>query len=97
MDAAVGCRYERLVPAERQNEDHIARHMATVKAGLDALERMKFSETPTIGEVATGCALGYLDFRYPDLAWREGRPKLAQWYEGFSKFGSMQATIPPSP
>ena len=94
MDAAVGCRYERMVPEERQNHDHIARHMTTVKAGLDALERMKFSQVPTIGEVATGCALGYLDFRYPELAWRDGRPKLAEWYEVFSKFGSMQATQP---
>ncbi|MEI9990920.1 MAG: glutathione S-transferase [Rhizomicrobium sp.] len=94
MDAAVGCRYERLVPEERPNQDHIARHMTTVTAGLDALERMKFPETPTIGEVATGCALGYLDFRYADLAWREGRPKLAAWFEGFSKFASMQATAP---
>lgn len=94
MDAAVGCRYEMLVPEERQNRDHIARHLTSMRAGLDALERVKFSETPTIGEVATGCALGYLDFRYADLAWRQGRPKLAGWYETFAKFESMRATAP---
>ena len=94
MEAAVACRYERLVPEERQNQDHIARYLTSIKAGLDVLERMKFLTPPTIGEIATGCALGYLDFRYPELAWREGRPKLAEWYEVFSNFGSMIATSP---
>ena len=94
MDAAVGCRYELLVPQERQNQDHITRHMTTIKAGLDTLERMKFTTPPTIGEIATCCALGYLDFRYPELAWRDGHPKLAEWYETFSNFGSMLATQP---
>ncbi|HXC54831.1 MAG TPA: glutathione S-transferase [Rhizomicrobium sp.] len=94
MDAAVGCRYELLVPAERQNQDHIARHMHSVKAGVDALERIAFSEAPTIGEVATGCALGYLDFRYPELRWGDSHPKLAAWFAKFSQYPAMLATQP---
>ena len=94
MDAAVGCRYELLVPEERRNEDHIARHMASIKAGLDALERIGFSDVPTIGEVATGCALGYLDFRYPELKWRDTHPKLAEWFAKFAQYPSMAATAP---
>lgn len=34
-----------------------------------------------IGDVATGCALGYLDFRYPDLDWRSRHPALAIYAE----------------
>ena len=52
------------------NEAHIARQHAAVEAGLDALERVKFAESPTIGEIAVACALGYIDFRLPDLDWR---------------------------
>ena len=49
----------------------------------------------TIGQIAVGCALGYMDFRYEADKWREGRPNLAKWYEGFSARPSMQATVPP--
>ena len=94
MDAAVACRYESLVPEDRRNADHIARYMATIAAGIDALERVKFSETPTIAEITAGCALGYLDFRYPDLKWRDGHPKLAEWFTTFSRYPSMIATQP---
>jgi len=94
MEAAVACRYETTQPEERRNTDHIARYLANVTAGLDALERMNFTDPPTVGEIAAGCALGYLDFRYADLQWRDGRPKLAAWFEKFAQFPSMVATEP---
>jgi len=97
MDAAVACRYEITQPEARRNPDHVARYMATVKAGVAALERMSFTEPPTIGEITVGCALGYLDFRYADLGWRDSHPKLAAWYAKFSQYPSMLATAPPSP
>jgi glutathione S-transferase len=45
-----------------------------------------------MGQVAVGCALGYLDLRHDDKGWRDGRPALAAWFEGFSARPSMQAT-----
>ena len=68
--------------------------MAAIHAGLDALERTKFSETPTIGEIAAACAIGYVDLRLPDLDWRTTRLKLAEWYARFEKYPSMIATAP---
>ena len=97
MDAAVACRYETIQAEEKRNPDHVARYMATIRAGLDALERVTFSESPTIGEITVGCTLGYLDFRYGDLGWRDSHPKLAGWYAKFSQYPSMLATVPPSP
>lgn len=97
MDAAVACRYETIQEEAKRNPDHIARYLATIAAGLDALERMSFAEPPTIGEITVGCALGYLDFRYGDLGWRDTHPKLAGWYAKFSRYPSMLATVPPSP
>jgi glutathione S-transferase len=91
-DAAVARVVEGRQPAPSQA--HIDRHMIAVESGLNALERMTFTDPPTIGEIATGCTLGYIDFRMPDLDWRTSRPKLAGWYAVFSQFQSMLATAP---
>lgn len=96
MDAAVANRYEVIQPPEKQNADFMARYMATIRAGLAALERETLAVEPTIGEIATGCMLGYLDFRYGDLAWRASHPKLAGWFATFSNRPAMAATAPPS-
>ena len=33
-----------------------------------------------LGQIAVICALGQLDFRYPDCGWRHALPGLAAWY-----------------
>ena len=68
--------------------------MKAVDTALDALERARFAETPAIGEIAVGCAIGYLDFRDVAPGWRETRPNLVAWYEKFAKYPSMIATWP---
>jgi glutathione S-transferase len=95
MDAAVARMQESR--QKTPNETLIAKHMATVNAGLDALERVHFAEVPTIGEVSAACAIGYIDFRLPELEWRASRPKLAAWYAKFSAYESMKATMPANP
>lgn len=79
------------------NETARARHMAAVEAGLDGLERAKFNDPVTIGEIAVACALGYLDFRMPDFDWKASRPKLAAWFAAFSERPSLKATAPAAP
>jgi glutathione S-transferase len=93
-DAAVAWRYELAETEERRNPDRIARSQATIAAGLDALERVTFAKDPTIGEIAVACALGYIDFRLPDLDWKGSHPKLATWYARFCEYPSMKATVP---
>ncbi len=63
---------------------------------LDALETQAaaLGGALTLGQIAIGCALGYLDFRFPADNWRVGRPGLAAWYEGFAKRPSMMASAP---
>jgi glutathione S-transferase len=73
------------------------RQMDTVLAALDALERVNFAKDPTIGEISIGCALGYVDFRLPDLDWKSSRPKLSAWFARFSEYPAMKATAPASP
>ena len=97
MDAAVARVVESRLPPEKQNEAAIAKNLKSVLAGLDALERISFAEVPTIGEISAACALGYIDFRLPELEWRATRPKLAAWYAKFSEYPSMKATAPVNP
>jgi len=97
MDAAVTTRYETFQrPAERRWPEWIAGQQAKWRRTLDALEAEadRLGGVVDIGTVAIGCALGYLDFRFPDEGWREGRPALAAWFERFAARASMTATAP---
>jgi glutathione S-transferase len=91
-DAAVARMVEGRQPSP--NEALVTRYMTAVEAGLNALERVKFADPPTIGEIAVACALGYIDFRMPDLDWRASRPKLSAWCAKFGEYASMKATTP---
>lgn len=68
------------------------RQMAAMLAGMDALEHTPFNDPPLIGEIAVGCALGYIEFRMPELDWKRGRPRLAAWYAQFCEYPAMKAT-----
>lgn len=70
-----------------------------IGSALDALEAEAsgLGEGPDIGTITVGCALGYVDFRLGDLAWRSTRPALAAWYEDQAKRPAMVATVPKDP
>ena len=96
LDAAVLARYENNVrPTQLRWKTWTDGQLVKVDQALDFLERSHGDlEGITIGTIAAGCALGYLDFRYADRRWREGRPKLAAWFEAISKRPSFQKTVP---
>ena len=48
----------------------------------------------SIGHVAIGCALGYLDYRFSTLDWRAIAPRLAAWYEEVRARPSFESTEP---
>ena len=62
----------------------------------------KFSETIdkrirqelNLGDIALGCALGFLDFRLPDFTWRRSHPALSDWFDKISERDSFIATVP---
>ena len=58
-------------------------------------EAQALAETPfSIGHIALGCALGYLDYRFESLAWRGIAPRLAQWFEELAARASFKSTEP---
>lgn len=87
-------------PEELQYDKWTARQTAVVYRAMDALEDDADGLSqgqPTIGHIAVGCSLGWLDFRFPDLGWRADRPGLAEWFETFAERPSMTATVPKEP
>src|SRR5262245_30478271 len=97
LDSLVMWRNETLRPQPQQSPETIVGFLVKTQASLDALEKEEAQLSAAllgIGHVGVGVALGYLDFRFADLRWRDGRPKLAAWYEGFAKRPSMQKTMP---
>jgi glutathione S-transferase len=47
-----------------------------------------------IGHVAIACALGYLDFRFEALGWRDLAPRLSRWNDTVQARPSFAATLP---
>lgn len=94
LDAALLVRFETaLRPAEKQWQEWIGGQSAKINSILDAMEQEAASLTAIdAAAIGTGCALGYLDFRFPDWGWRNGRPGLAHWFENFNARPSMQST-----
>lgn len=98
MDAALLARYETVArPAEFQWPEWRNAQLGKVIACLEAIEAEAPSlniDAPTIGDVTIGCALGYLDFRFAEINWRDGRPQAARWNESFQALPAMIATRP---
>jgi glutathione S-transferase len=90
---------EALRPEKERSASWSAKQATVVNRGLDALEdeAVGLDGPLTIGHIAVGCALGWLQFRFPDDHWRDGRPALAGWYEVFSGRRSMRETEPTNP
>ena len=84
-------------PKELQWDKWVERQSNSVARSMDALEEEAdaMAKAPvTIGHIAVGCSIGWLDYRFPDLGWRKDRPALADWYEEFAERKSMRATAP---
>lgn len=98
MDAAVLMIYEaRIRPEEIRMPDWVEGQWGKVARTLDALNDRWLGHLNgrlNIGQIATGCALGYLDFRHDARNWRHGRDGLATWYAGFAQRPSMAQTAP---
>ena len=99
MDAAVLVRYETAVrPETLRWNDWVTGQLDKVTSGLVDLEQRAadLAGRVDLGTIALACALGYLDFRFASLGWRDGYPRLAAWFEPFSRRESMVATRPPA-
>ena len=101
LDAAVLAYLERTWrPAERQSQAWFDRQMGKVHGGLAVMSE-NLGEQPfcmgihyTLADVAVGCTLGWLSFRFPDIAWRDTHPNLARLFDKLSERQSFKDTVP---
>ena len=86
--------------AEQRSQAWIDRQMVKV---VDAVKAMGhgLSDKPycagihlTLADIAVGCALGYLDFRFPQLDWRTDNPNLVKLYDKLMQRPSFADTLP---
>lgn len=97
LDVAVLWRNEGMQPAAQRNQQWLASFELKMRSALDTVEREspQLARAPlSIGHVAIGCALGYLDYRFEDVAFRQGRPGLSAWLEQFEQRPSAKQTHP---
>jgi glutathione S-transferase len=100
LDAALLMVYEnRLRPEDRRFPEFVEGQWAKVSRAVQALNNIWISHLHgkmDMGQIAVGCALGYLDLRHDARGWRTGNQGLCDWYAGFADRPSMIATKPPN-
>lgn len=100
-DAAILVRLEHtLRPLEQQSAVWVERQMAKVHAGLKMMSA-NLGESPfctgtyyTLADIAVGCVLGWLQFRFPEITWRADYANLARLFDKLSERASFKDTAP---
>lgn len=103
LDAAVLVRLEQTYAGrseQQRSQEWIERQLAKVHAGLAAMDRI-LADKPyccgiyfTLADVATGCALDWLAFRFPQIDWRAAHPALARLADKLAQRPSFADTRP---
>ncbi len=104
LDAAILARLEATWPGREEaqrSQPWIDRQMSRVHSSLKSISQ-GLGEKPwcsgnhfTLADVAVGCALGYLEFRFPQIGWRGEYPNLAKFSEKLAARQSFIDTAPP--
>ncbi|MDE2148295.1 MAG: glutathione S-transferase [Gammaproteobacteria bacterium] len=101
IDAAVAMVIETMKrPQQYLWQGWLARQRQAIARTLEVLEpgaaALCNDERVGLHEIALGCALAYLDLRFPRLDWRGGHLRISAWYDGFAERPSMRRTRPPA-
>jgi glutathione S-transferase len=106
LDASIAARLEQTWSGrsdEQRCAAWIERQMSRVHAALQAMGQ-GLGDKPwcagnhyTLADVAVGCALGYLDFRFPQIDWRSSYPNLKKLGDKLATRPSFVDTAPPTP
>ena len=103
MDAAIIARLEATWGGrtdEQRSQEWIDRQLAKVKLALrsmsDGLADKPYCSGSqfSLSDVAVGCALGWLDFRFPQIDWRSAHPNLSRLHGRLAERPSFAATAP---
>ena len=103
MDAAILARMETIWPGRtdaQRSQAWIDRQMGKITTSLQAMS-VGLGDKPfcsgvhlSLSDIAVGCALGYLDFRYGQIDWRAAHPNLHKLYDKLSQRQSFIDCMP---
>jgi glutathione S-transferase len=103
LDAAILARLEATWAGRedgQRSQAWIDRQMGKITVSLQAMSR-GLGDKPfcsgvhfSLSDVAVGCALGYLDFRFPDIQWRADHPNLDKLQAKLALRQSFADTLP---
>jgi glutathione S-transferase len=103
-DAGILARLElTLRPPEQQSAAWVERQMGKINSSLAQMSRELgenawcHSKQMTLADIAVGCALGYLLFRFPNITWQAQYPNLDALYQKLMQTPSFAETVPPAP
>jgi glutathione S-transferase len=103
LDAGILARLEATWrPAEQQSPAWVERQMSKINAALKGMSIGLGESTHchnnqfSLADIAVGCALGYLDFRFPSVDWRAPYPNLDQLHQRLMQRQSFKDTVPPA-
>jgi glutathione S-transferase len=103
LDAAILARLEATWPgrtAEQRSSAWIDRQMGKIHLSLKAVSQGLGEKAYCAGvhfslaDIAVGCVLGYLDFRFPQINWRADYPNLAKLNDKLAVRASFVDTKP---
>jgi glutathione S-transferase len=101
-DAASAIVLEARRPSRQQSKDWVARWRAKIDRGVRELAS-ELGDKPwcngeaySLADIAAACALGYLDFRHPEIDWRGSYPNLVKLAEKLARRTSFADTLPPA-
>lgn len=101
-EAAVAVVLHARLSSANAGDPFVPRQMDKITRALDALEPLAAAGEylhPSgygLGDIAAGVALAYLDFRFPDLQWRDAHPASAALERRLAARPSFAATVPPA-
>lgn len=99
MDDAVRIRQETVRRAEHERSPHwLAHWRSAIDRGVVALEAQApaLVNSFDLGAITAACALAYLDFRLPDIPWRNSATTLSDWLAQLAQRPSFAQTAPPA-
>lgn len=102
IDACVAIYLERKRPEAQRSQEWIERQQKKIDQGLQAaaadLGDQAWCEgaAMTLADIALGCALGYLDIRFPEVKWRATYPNLVQLADKLATRSSFKTTVAPN-
>jgi glutathione S-transferase len=94
MDAAVASVLERRRSDSDQSAHWLRRWRMAIERAVAALTPKQMSGRFDIAGISVACALAYLEYRMPEIVWRDAQPALAMWLDDVSARDSMLITRP---